>query len=375
MPRTKKQRLKRRKDGRYACRYKSQWFYGSTSDEALAAREAYKQTEGRRVTDAGKMNIIDYCDKWLSTYRAHVKKHTYNSYASALESFFAPINNYAVESIQTAEIAACLKGIDKYSPYQINRILCLSRAIFDTAVEEGILQHNPARSKTLHIPKGKAGKGHRAITDEERALIHKVKHPLQVFYLLMLYAGLRPGEALGLTLPDDIDTDKGILYVRRAIDLLTDRQKPTISEGKNAFAVRTVPLIPFLQSALKGITGPVVQSKDGGYLARAEYLSLTRSYQIALTMELNHVKKIPRRKPDGWKQVTFTAYDMRHSFCTTSRDAGVDMKVLMTWMGHSDYSMIMKIYDHVTDARLTASAENLKNHLQNMEKYVSGPDS
>ena len=28
MPRQKKQHLKRRKDGRFACRYKDQWFYG-----------------------------------------------------------------------------------------------------------------------------------------------------------------------------------------------------------------------------------------------------------------------------------------------------------------------------------------------------------
>ena len=40
MPR---QTLKRRPDGRYACRYQNKWFYGDTQSEALAEREAYKR--------------------------------------------------------------------------------------------------------------------------------------------------------------------------------------------------------------------------------------------------------------------------------------------------------------------------------------------
>ena len=47
MPRAKKQELKQRADGRYACRYKDKWFMGASSDEALAAREEYKKKEIR----------------------------------------------------------------------------------------------------------------------------------------------------------------------------------------------------------------------------------------------------------------------------------------------------------------------------------------
>ena len=41
MPRTKKPHLKRRKDGRFACRYQGQFFYGRTEAEAFAARDDY----------------------------------------------------------------------------------------------------------------------------------------------------------------------------------------------------------------------------------------------------------------------------------------------------------------------------------------------
>ncbi len=39
------------------------------------------------------------------------------------------------------------------------------------------------------------------------------------------------------------------------------------------------------------------------------------------------------------------------------RDAGVDLKLAMKWMGHADEKMILKIYDHISDLR-TAQAMN-----------------
>ena len=51
MPRQKKQHLKRRKDGRFACRYKDQWFYSADPDEALAMREEYKRLEKIKASE------------------------------------------------------------------------------------------------------------------------------------------------------------------------------------------------------------------------------------------------------------------------------------------------------------------------------------
>ena len=48
MPRPKKQHLKQRADGRYACRYRDQWFYGLTEGEALEAAGVRRQDRGRQ---------------------------------------------------------------------------------------------------------------------------------------------------------------------------------------------------------------------------------------------------------------------------------------------------------------------------------------
>ena len=63
MPRQKKQTLKKRPDGRYACRYKNEWFYGRTPEEALAQREEFKEAEKRGVI--ASYFVSEYALKWF----------------------------------------------------------------------------------------------------------------------------------------------------------------------------------------------------------------------------------------------------------------------------------------------------------------------
>ena len=44
--------------------------------------------------------------------------------------------------------------------------------------------------------------------------------------------------------------------------------------------------------------------------------------------------------------VIIRAHDLRHTYCTMLRDAGVDIHQAIIWMGHADEKMILRIYDH-----------------------------
>jgi integrase len=64
-----------------------------------------------------------------------------------------------------------------------------------------------------------------------------------------------------------------------------------------------------------------------------------------------------------WIEFTVVPYDLRHSFCTMCRDNGVELHTCIEWMGHADATMIMKIYDEVSDNRSKTEAERLKKTL------------
>ena len=53
-------------------------------------------------------------------------------------------------------------------------------------------------------------------------------------------------------------------------------------------------------------------------------------------------------------------HDLRVSYCTMLRDAGVDLKQAIIWMGHADEKMILRIYDQPGEEREIASKNRLE---------------
>ena len=360
MPRTKKITLKRRSDGRYACRYKNLWFYGNTQEEALEARETYKINEKLGLEQKKDLNCYSYAAQWLTIYKSDITPHAFNAYAACVDLIFAPINDKRLSQVQPDDIALCFSSLSGYATDTINRAVTLMRGIFDSAVENGYMVRNPARSKALRLPKG-TRKSHRSITPEERQLILTTEHAMRPAIMLMLYAGLRPGEAYAIDTRTDIDFNNNLIHVTKALGLYG--KESTLTEGKTKNAIRDVPMLPILADALKDINGLVLASRRNPdqYINSGERAEYIRSYRYALEKNLNGREHKPKDK--GWQKVTFSPYDMRHSFCTMCRDAGIDMKVLIEWMGHADAGMIMRIYDHVTDERRKIAFDILKKHL------------
>jgi len=59
----------------------------------------------------------------------------------------------------------------------------------------------------------------------------------------------------------------------------------------------------------------------------------------------------------GTKKHRIRPHDLRHSFCEWCITNGIDLKIVSSWMRHSDQKMIMQVYDHVTDERETKAVE------------------
>lgn len=226
--------------------------------------------------------------------------------------------------------------------------------------------NNPCRSKKAAPHRGTAG-SHRAIEQWERDLIHQTEARLRPVAMTMLYAGLRDSEALALDVSRDVDFKEEVIHVRyfRHVD---GNKVWVTQQGKTPAAVRDVPLFPVLAEVLKPIPSLLIDM-DGEVLTTAGWRSAWTVYINALEVALNGCRKRWYGKRDcdkgktlpDWKPVTIQPYDLRHSWCTAMRDAGVDPHVLQVWMGHSDISMIMKVYDHVSSDRINEEVQRVKN--------------
>jgi integrase len=88
-----------------------------------------------------------------------------------------------------------------------------------------------------------------------------------------------------------------------------------------------------------------------GTMSAGAFINCWNSFMNALSATAGH-------------PVNIRQHDLRHTYCTMLRDAGIDMHQAMIWMGHSDETMILRVYDHVTDKRIQASMNQLNNEVK-----------
>lgn len=355
MPRMKKQVLTRRADGRYRCKYKGIEFYGSTSDEALAAREEYKRREMKGDLPLNRVTFGEYGERWLHAYKSHLTTAPYNTHVRMLNRWLDTIGDLPLSEVTPSDVSRFYQLFAGMSVSTIKSARDTVKGVFKAALADGLIQRDP--TSNVPLPRGEKGT-HRAITQQERTLIHTTPHRLRPAVMLMLYAGLRRGEVMALQIPRDVDFINLTITVREAVRFDTSGH-PVLVDPKTQAGLRTVPMLEGLADELRSVSGLVCPAADGGLMTESAWSRAWDSYLYALGETLNGASK--RKLRDNWKPVSIRPHDLRHSFCTMLYDSGVDLKTAMLWMGHADQTMTMRIYTHLTETRRKEAEAALRN--------------
>ena len=358
MPKPKKQHLKRRKDGRFCAIYHGIQFMGATEDEAFAKRDEYKRKEAAGLIRQVDPTVQEYALKWLPLHKHDVSEKCYNDYAKQLEALCSVLGTKKISAVTVDDAALVWKHYSGYSASTIKRSRMLFVALFDTAIENDLCRKNPFRAKYAQPPKAPAGT-HRALTEQEIRLVMTVPHRMQLAALVMLYAGLRRGEVLALSMRD-VDLTAGTITVNRAIRFAGNR--PVFSAPKTSAGKRTVPILSVLRPYIADHIGLIVSTATGGTMTDTAFRRCWDSYLLHLSNAAGET-------------ISIRPHDLRHTYCTMLRDSGVDMKQAMIWMGHSDEKMILHVYDHVSEKRTQNSVDQVEKTLLNMQNDMQTPDS
>ena len=378
MPREKKQRLKKRADGYYVCRYKDQWFYSLDEDEALELRREYKRLEKLQLLSVP--TVSEYADKWITRAYPSAAKTTMAGLKIHLRKLTDAIGRQLLTDVKPSHIKQIYS--DHYLGMSHSYIMGAKQlycALFDAAVADGYLRTNPARDKTAKPHRGTVG-SHRQITPEERTWIETLctDHRAHPAVMAMLYAGIRPQEMKAVKIERDVDFKTETITLRKFAHIDDSNHYRLTDEGKTDEAARTIPLFPPLKAALEGKKGYLIQSAKGERVTIQAWKSAWESYVVCMETAINGIqkrwygrtkehKKILDQggKLPPWREFTVVPYDLRHSFCCMCRDADppVELKTCVRWMGHKDAKMILKIYDEASDNRSQKEAERLKKTL------------
>lgn len=382
MPRQKRQRLKRRPDGRFAAYYQQMTFYGNTEEEAIAKRDAYKHSQLSGEAYNKTVTVFEYGTKWLKISHPAVSDATFKGLTIHLQHLVNRVGDIPIRDVLPSQIKEVYsteyKGLSNSYIKAAKQLYC---GLFDAAVADGICRINPARQKPALPHKGTEG-GHRAITEEERSWINTYCHDHRAYpaVITMLYAGIRPQEAKALRIDKSLDTENGVLHITETAHMDGSNRYKITTKGKTKNAIRDVPLLPQVEEALKDKKGLLITTAGGKQVTVTAWKNAYASYKFAMETAINGCQKrwYGRKKEHKkilaaggklppWREFTVVPYDLRHSFCTMCRDNGVELHTCIEWMGHADSTMIMRIYDEVTDSRSKTEAEKLKKRLLNSQ--------
>lgn len=380
MPREKKPTLKRRKDGRYRCRYHDIQFYGNTPEEAFAARDEYKRSQERRHT---RQTVSEYALPWLKRTFPAVRESTYTGLAIHLQHLIDNIGGMHFQQVKPSDIKQIYT--DHYTGLSNSYIRAAKQlycALFDSAISDGLMTFNPAREKSAKPHRGSKPK-ERILTKQEREWIETLCTDHRAFpaVMCMLYAGLRPQEVKALDIDRDIDFEKEIITVRQTAHI--DGQKYAYNgEMKTDWSKRQVPLFPPLKSALKGKHGHIITSAHGKPVTIQTWKTAWSSYICCMETEINGIQKRwygktkdqQIKKEAGtlppWIDFDIVPYTLRHAFCAFCRDNGVDINTCRRWMGHADAKMILKVYDSVSGDREENERQKVEKLWNQVQKEV-----
>lgn len=381
MPREKKPTLKRRKDGRYKCKYHDLQFYGSTPEEAFAAREAYKQQEQKGFV---RQTVSDYALPWLSRSFPDVSDSTYTGLAIHLQHLVDQIGNRLISEIVPSDIKKVYS--DQYSGLSGSYIRAAKQlycALFDSAQADGLCRSNPARDKSAKPQRGKKPQ-ERILSPTERIWIETLctNHRAWPSVMCMLYAGLRPQEVKAMVIDRDVDFENNIITVQQTAHV--SGQKYAFSGAmKTDWSKRIVPLLPPLKKALEGRTGYVITSAHGEPVTIQTWKTAWASYICCMETAINgiskrwygktkaqKIKKAAGELP-AWIDFDIVPYTLRHAFCAMiCRDNGVELNTCRRWMGHADAKMILKVYDSVSGDREAQERKKVENSLIRVQNGV-----
>ena len=235
-----------------------------------------------------------------------------------------------------------------HSKSYMDKMRVFINALFVAAIDNGFCVRNPAAH--LKIP-------HLMETPRESFTIEEVRLILAfaacyksqrtaVGIMTLLLTGLRRGELLGLKREDITDTT---LTVNRAVYLSGNRICVEEHQAKTEHSLRTVPLVPELAYRLQTLPH------------KGEYLFSTSTGTILHPRNFNRdydkfFCQLRESEPDVRH---LSPHCCRHTFATLTREAGVDLRVVMELLGHTDIKTTAR-YSH---ADLT-SMENAVQHLR-----------
>ncbi len=342
-----------------------------------------------------KLTVKEWFEVWLSEYMADKKPLTVTQYRSMSETHIFP----AIGAVRLSKLTApqlqkfynqlakdgkatkqknkengkmeIVKTGEPLSAKSIKNIHGIISKALNTAVNQGMIRDNVAQRVT--IPKVIREEVKPLTEEQQKSFISALQaHRFRNIYTVILFTGLREGEAIGLTW-DCIDFRKGTMKVYRQL------QRRPQSEGGYQFAplknnkTRVIKLSTYI---LKLMERQKIQQRaeklaagerwKGFRTIKEQETSLIFTNSIGEHLNIVTLYKQFKQIAAQIGAPEARIHDLRHTFAVISLQNGDDFKTVQDALGHATAAFTLDVYGHVSERMKEESARRQQAYIENL---------
>lgn len=305
------------------------------------------------------VTLVAFAKYWLTHIKTDIKESTFCSYESAIDNHISRVFENKLLTEITQEdvqlfIMSLVEGMDlddPLSPKSIRNIHSVLHSIFKEAYDMKVIDENPA--KHTKLPKLKKPEIIPMNNNQVHAFLTAIiGHPLEVFFKLALFTGIRKSELIGLTW-DCFNFEEGSIRVYR--QRAYDRKKRLyfFSSVKNN-KPRMIYPAPDVMDMMKQLYD---KKLSGEYVFR----NLTNGECQHLT--IRQIRTAFEKTMSDLEMEKFRFHDLRHTFAVLCIKAGVDLKTLSETMGHYSVAFTLDTYAFALADMKQESAKRMQTFL------------
>lgn len=373
--------ITQRKDGLYQGRYKDRFGKYKTIYNvkltvlrkdlacAISNNVNYSSVQDNITLDA-------WFNRWIEVYKKKsVRPNTLREYTNTYNKSISPyLGQRNINSLIKSDIQLLIDRAseDNYKYERQNKIKVILTDMFARAIEDDLMIKNPAKGVKLRADK--EVKAFALSLEQQEEFFNTCKGTFyDNLYNVAVNTGLRPGELFALTL-DDVNLEKGYIDVNKTLvyqKYLDDDCKTFhIEPPKTKQSYRKVPINSecrkYLEKQLE--LKQIVKSKRPKQ--QNNFLFVTRFNTPLNTVLYSDsiktiIKQINLTRSFGNEFPKFSGHTFRHTFATRCFEAGVQPKVVQSYLGHASLKMTMDLYTHITEEKANSDIERIvgKNNI------------
>lgn len=269
--------------------------------------------------------------------------------------------NIPVQKITDEDLHDYLKYMTNYSQSVITKDIGLLNAALYRAARKKVISSNPLDDKDeFPTPRSKQIKEKvRAFTIKEQQKflknINMASEKYKYSWLLMLFAGLRPGEAYAIDKDKDIDFEEKKLHIRNTITKDKNGNQKLGDRTKTYSGIRDIDIDDDLELILRQSLNVSITNEnnllfcnDNGSLisisaSNSAFKRFCEKYEIG----------------EGFKE---TQYVLRHSAATRKIESGMPAELVRDFLGHKKITVTLDTY-------FDAFEEYKKKHSKDSQNY------